>query len=174
MITKKEAVIMSDIVTHIFPPAFDATSRVLILGTIPSPKSREVGYYYSHPQNKFWRVMADLFQEAVPQTNEEKEAFLKQHHIALWDVLKSCRIQGADDGSIREAEPNDMDEVLLHSDVQAIFTTGTKAAQLYKKHCFPKTKREAIALPSTSPANCRFYTYEEIREAYRVILDYLT
>lgn len=165
---------MSDIVTHIFPPAFDATSRVLILGTIPSPKSREVGYYYSHPQNKFWRVMADLFQEAVPQTNEEKEAFLKQHHIALWDVLKSCRIQGADDGSIREAEPNDMDEVLLHSDVQAIFTTGTKAAQLYKKHCFPKTKREAIALPSTSPANCRFYTYEEIREAYRVILDYLT
>lgn len=164
---------MNDIVTHIFSPAFDDTSRVLILGTIPSPKSREVGYYYSHPQNKFWRVMADLLQADVPQTNEEKKAFLKQHHIALWDVLKSCRIKGADDGSIREAEPNDMDEVLLHSDIQAIFTTGTKAAQLYKKHCLPKTKREAIALPSTSPANCRFYTYEEIKEAYRVILDYL-
>lgn len=164
---------MNDIVTHIFPPAFDATSRVLILGTMPSPKSREVGYYYSHPQNKFWRVMADILQEDIPQTNEEKEAFLKEHHIALWDVLRSCRIKGADDGSIREAEPNDLDEVLLHSDIRAIFTTGTKAAQLYKKHCLPKTKREAIALPSTSPANCRFYTYEEIREAYCVILGYL-
>lgn len=164
---------MSEIVEHIFPPAFDRDSRVLILGTIPSPKSREVGYYYSHPQNKFWRVMAELLEEALPQTNEEKRALLQRHHIALWDVLKSCRIKGADDGSIREAEPNDMNEVLLHSKVQAIFTTGTKAAQLYKKYCLPKTQREAIALPSTSPANCRFYTYEEIKEAYRVILDHL-
>lgn len=164
---------MNEIVEHIFPPAFDRDSRVLILGTIPSPKSREVGYYYSHPQNKFWRVMAELLEEVVPQTNEEKRALLVRHHIALWDVLKSCRIKGADDGSIREAEPNDMDEILAYADIKAIFTTGTKAAQLYKKHCLPKVGRAAIALPSTSPANCRFYTYDEIKEAYRVILDYL-
>ncbi|MBQ2114351.1 MAG: DNA-deoxyinosine glycosylase [Selenomonadales bacterium] len=163
----------NELVTHIFPPAFDKDSRVLILGTIPSPKSREVGYYYSHPQNKFWRVMADLFNETVPQSVADKEDFLKRHRIALWDVLKSCMIKGADDGSIREAEPNDMDEILANADIRAIFTTGTKAAQLYKRYCLPKTGREAIALPSTSPANCRFYTYEEIKEAYRVILDYL-
>lgn len=171
--TKQGELSMNDLVTHIFPPAFDADSRVLILGTIPSPKSREVGYYYSHPQNKFWRVMADLFCEPVPQTVAEKEAFLKRNRIALWDVLKSCRIKGADDGSIREAKPNDMNEILSRADIRAIFTTGTKAAQLYKRHCLPHTKREAIALPSTSPANCRFYTYEQIRDAYSVILDYL-
>ena len=164
---------MNDLVTHIFPPAFDADSRVLILGTIPSPKSREVGYYYSHPQNKFWRMMAEILEEPVPQTVSEKEDFLARNHIALWDVLKSCRIKGADDGSIREAEPNDIREVLAQADIRAIFTTGTKAAQLYKRYCLPQTKREAIALPSTSPANCRFYTYEQIKDAYRVILDYL-
>ena len=117
--------------------------------------------------------MADLFNETVPQSVADKEDFLKRHRIALWDVLKSCMIKGADDGSIREAEPNDMDEILANADIRAIFTTGTKAAQLYKRYCLPKTGREAIALPSTSPANCRFYTDEEIKEAYRVILDYL-
>ena len=160
-------------IVHPIAPVFDENSRVLVLGSFPSVKSREEMFFYGHPQNRFWRVTAAVFGAETPKTVAEKREFLLSHGIALWDVLKSCMIKGADDGSIREAEPNDMDEILANADIQAIFTTGTKAAQLYKRYCLPKTGREAIALPSTSPANCRFYTYEEIKEAYRVILDYL-
>mgnify|MGYP000442869762 CR=1 FL=1 len=92
---------MAEYVTHTLEPLYDGESRVLILGTMPSPKSRAVGFYYSHPQNRFWRVLADVFQQALPVSKEEKVAFCLRNHIALWDVLRSCAIEGADDGSIR-------------------------------------------------------------------------
>ncbi len=160
------------LVTHEFDAFFDKDSRVLILGTIPSPKSREQGFYYGHPQNRFWKVLADVLGEEFPQTVEERKVFLKRNHIALWDVLESCEIKGASDVSIRNARPNDMNRILQAADIRAIFTTGAKAAQLYKKLCFPECGVEAVRLPSTSPANCGC-SYEKLREAYSQICDYV-
>lgn len=160
------------LVTHEFDAFFDEDSRVLILGTIPSPKSREQGFYYGHPQNRFWKVLADVLGEEFPQTVEERKGFLKRNHIALWDVLESCEIKGASDVSIRNARPNDMNRILQAADIRAIFATGAKAAQLYKKLCFPECGVEAVRLPSTSPANCGC-SYETLREAYSQICDYV-
>ena len=160
------------LVTHEFDAFFDKDSRVLILGTIPSPKSREQGFYYGHPQNRFWKVLADVLGEEFPQTVEERKGFLKRNHIALWDVLESCEIKGASDVSIRNARPNDMNRILQAADIRAIFATGAKAAQLYKKLCFPECGVEAVRLPSTSPANCGC-SCEKLREAYRQICDYV-
>ncbi len=163
---------MSEFIVHPLKPVFNEDSRALVLGTMPSPKSREYGFYYSHPQNRFWRVISDLYGAPIPQTNEEKTELLLQSHIALWDVLKSCRIDGADDASIRDPEPNDIAGLLAKTNIRAVFTTGTKAASLYRRLCRKQTSLDAVALPSTSPANCRFYTYEKLREAYRVLLNY--
>ena len=160
------------LVTHEFDAFFDKDSRVLILGTIPSPKSREQGFYYGHPQNRFWKVLADVLGEEFPQTVEERKRFLKRNHIALWDVLESCEIKGASDVSIRNARPNDINRILQAADIRAIFATGAKAAQLYKKLCFPECGVEAVRLPSTSPANCGC-SYEKLREAYSHICDYV-
>ena len=159
-------------VTHEFGAFVDKDSRVLILGTIPSPKSREQGFYYGHPRNRFWKVLADVLKKEVPQTVEERQIFLKENHIALWDVLESCEIKGASDVSIRNARPNDMNRILQAADIRAIFATGAKAAQLYKKLCFPECGVEAVRLPSTSPANCGC-SYEKLREAYSQICDYV-
>ncbi|MGX8700010.1 DNA-deoxyinosine glycosylase [Caproiciproducens sp.] len=163
---------MTETVEHIFGPVYDENSRILILGTIPSPKSREYGFYYSHPQNRFWRIVSDLYGQKLPESNAEKTEFLLRNRIALWDVLKSCKISGADDGSIRDPVANDIGSFLKETDIRAVFTTGTKAAALYRRFCEKSAGRSAIALPSTSPANCRHYSYESLREAYRVILKY--
>lgn len=159
-------------IEHTFGPFYKSDSRILILGTMPSPKSREEGFYYAHPQNRFWRIMAELFQEKTLENVQEKMAFLEKHKIALWDVLFSCEIQGADDSSIKNPKPNKINRILYEADIQAIFTTGKKAYDLYRKYCYPDTKREAISLPSTSPANCRM-SYAELLEEYKIILQYL-
>ncbi|WP_038324241.1 DNA-deoxyinosine glycosylase [Caproiciproducens sp. R1] len=163
---------MTETVEHTFGPVYDENSRILILGTIPSPKSREYGFYYSHPQNRFWRIVSDLYGQKLPEGNAEKTEFLLRNRIALWDVLKSCKISGADDGSIRDPVANDIGALLKETDIRAVFTTGTKAAALYHRFCEKSTGCPAFALPSTSPANCRHYNYESLREAYRVILKY--
>lgn len=161
-------------VTNKFDAFYGKGAKVLILGTIPSPKSREQGFYYGHPQNRFWKVLTDVLDEEFPQTVEERKRFLKRNHIALWDVLESCEIKGASDVSIRNARPNDMNRILKDEDtnIQAIFVAGTKAAKLYKKLCLPTCGVEAIQLPSTSPANCGC-SDEKLREAYRQICKYL-
>ena len=159
-------------VTHDFAPVFNEESRILMLGTMPSPKSRETGFYYGHPRNRFWKVVSDVCGEKLPVAREDKIAFALRNKIAVWDVLAGCEIEGADDSSIRNPVPNDMSRILEYADIRAIFTTGTKAAQLYKRNCYPKTGMEAYALPSTSPANCRM-TYEELYRAYSGICKYL-
>ena len=165
---------MEKLVTHNFEPIFNKNTNVLILGTMPSPKSREVGFYYSHPQNKFWRILADLFEECVPQTNQQKKQFLLSHKIGLWDVLKSCSIDGADDSSIKNTEPNDLRYILDKADIRAIFTTGKKAQSLYKKYFANKINIPCFALPSSSPANCRFYKFCDLVKEYSIILSYLS
>lgn len=159
-------------VIHHFKPIYDSRSRVLMLGTMPSPKSREIGFYYGHPRNRFWKVVSDVCGEELPETREDKTAFALRNHIAVWDVLAGCEIRGADDGSIRNPVPNDMGEIFRTADIQAVFATGAKAAQLYKRYCYPKTGAEAVTLPSTSPANCTV-SYEELYRAYSVIRQYL-
>lgn len=156
------------LVTHEFPPVFDSHSRILILGTIPSPKSREQGFYYGHPRNRFWRVVSDVFGQPEPVTIEEKKAFILHSQIALWDVLASCQIEGAEDSSIREPVANDMGLILKQAEIQAIFTTGTKATALYRRYCEPITGIPCTGLPSTSPANCRM-SYEELKRQYQIL-----
>lgn len=159
-------------IIHAFDPVFDSKSRVLVLGTMPSPKSRELGFYYSHPRNRFWPVLAKIFEEKIPETPEEKKAFCLRHRIALWDVLKECDIEGASDSSIKNAVPNDIGMILKNADIRAIFCTGTTAAKLYKKFIEPETKIPATALPSTSPANAKV-KLDELAEEYKIIADFL-
>lgn len=163
----------SDRVIHCIAPVYDSESRVLLLGTMPSPKSREAGFFYGHPQNRMWRVLAGIFDEPIPMETDSRRVFLLSHHIAMWDVLSACTITGADDGSIRDAVPNDLRPILELAPIRGIFTTGKKAFSLYQKHILPVTGREAISLPSTSPANCRYETVDTLIAAYRVLRDYL-
>lgn len=143
-------------IAHPLAPIFDEHSKVLVLGTMPSPVSREVGFYYGHPQNRFWKVLGALFDEPEPRTNEERTAFLLAHRIALWDVLASCTIEGASDASIADPVPNDLSAVVDAAPIEAVFTTGAKAAALYRRFDAELAERLAhTALPSTSPANAR-------------------
>ena len=162
---------MKEQVIHTLEPIFDRRSRVLLLGTIPSPKSRETGFYYGNPHNRFWNVLAAVYREPVPQSIAEKRMFLLRHKIALWDVLSSCEIQGASDGSITAPAANNLSLILSRADIRAVFCTGTKAAQLYQKHCQSLTGIAAIGLPSTSPANCRM-TVQDLAKAYKMIRQY--
>lgn len=142
-------------VTHEIQPVFDSRSHVLLLGTMPSPASREQGFYYGHPQNRFWRVLAAIFDEPAPRTIEEKRDMLLRHHVALWDVLASCEIEGASDASIRDAQPNDLARIFDAADIRAVFATGTKAGELYRKLIEPTLGVPCTTLPSTSPANAK-------------------
>ena len=159
-------------IIHPLKPVFDADSRVLILGTMPSPRSREVGFYYGHPQNRFWKVMAQLFNEALPTDTEERTAFLKRHHIALWDVLQQCEITGAQDSSIRNPVANDLSQILDHAPIRAIFATGKTAGKWYTKLIQPQTGIPITILPSTSPANCAV-SMEGLLQEYGIIRKYL-
>ena len=156
-------------VTHEFPALYDRESQVLMLGSIPSPKSREMAFYYGHPQNRFWKVMAAVLGEDIPETIPQKKAMLKKHHIALWDVLDSCTIVGASDTSIEDPVVNNIGELVKKSKVSRIFCTGATAYNLYKKFCANDVGIEAIKLPSTSPANCAV-SLEKLVEAYKEIL----
>ncbi len=153
------------IVTHEFPALFDANSEVLLLGSIPSPKSREQGFYYGHPQNRFWRVLAALYHVSVPQTNEEKRALLLARHVALWDSVAACEIVGSSDASIRGAVPNDVAGLLAKTHIHTIFTNGTAARRVYKTYAEPLTGKPCVSLPSTSPANAA-WSLERLIDAW--------
>lgn len=140
-------------IIHPLKPIYNKDSKVLILGTMPSTKSRELSFYYAHPQNRFWKVLEKVYNEKINNSNEERKAFLLKNNIALFDVLKSCEINGSSDSSIKNPIPNDLSEIINSSKIKVIFTTGKKAYNLYMKLIYPKTKIEAIYLPSTSPAN---------------------
>ena len=156
-------------ITHSFEPVYDRNSKILILGTLPSVKSRENNFYYGHKQNRFWKVLAHILNEPVPESTDEKKQMLLKHNIAIWDVIQSCDIRGASDSSIKNVEPTDIRRILDNSDVKYIFANGNKAGQLYKKYQLPITGIEATVLPSTSPANAA-WTFEKLCEAWKKIL----
>ena len=124
-------------IQHPMEPIYDKESRVLILGSFPSVKSREEGFFYGHPQNRFWKVVATVCKAETPVTIEEKKQFLHEYHIAVWDVIASCNITGSSDSSIKDVIPNDLSRILECADIQQIFVNGKKAEQLYKKYIFP-------------------------------------
>ena len=140
-------------IEHPIAPVFNENSKVLILGSFPSVKSREQGFFYGHPQNRFWKVVAAVYGCPVPTTIEEKRTFLLEHGIAVWDVIQSCEIVGSSDSSIKDAVANDLRVILDVADIRQIFVNGKKAEELYKKYIAPRIERDAICLPSTSPAN---------------------
>ena len=152
-------------VKHPIEPLYDEHSEVLILGSFPSVRSREQGFIYGHPQNRFWRVVAEVCGCAVPESIEQKKDFLLSNKIALWDVLASCEIKGSSDSSIKNAEPNDITEILKTANIRKIFVNGKTAEKYYNKYIKDSIGREAISLPSTSPANAA-YTLDRLKSAW--------
>ena len=153
---------------HPFSPVCDEHARILILGSFPSVKSREQGFFYGHPQNRFWQVLSAVFGEEVPMTVPERRAFLLRCGVALWDVLAACEIKGSADASIRQAEPNDLAMILAKAPIRAIYANGQTAGNLYHKFDEPKLMRPAVVLPSTSPANAA-WSLDRLIEAWKVI-----
>lgn len=154
---------------HEFGPVFDEHSRILILGSFPSVKSRQQQFYYGHQQNRFWRVLAALTDEVTPGTVEEKKAFLKRNLIALWDVIEQCDIIGSSDSSIRNVKPVDLKWLLERTQIERIYVNGGKAYELYQKYLLPATGRACVRLPSTSPANAS-YSFERLSMEWDALL----
>lgn len=154
---------------HEFGPVYDAQSQILILGSFPSVKSREAGFYYMHPQNRFWPLLAALYKEAVPNDIPLKKALLLRHRIALWDVLESCEITGSSDSSIQKPIPNDLWSFVQKTRIQKIYTNGKKADKLYQKFTKERPLLPSYCLPSTSPANAQ-YSFQKLLENWKVIL----
>lgn len=157
---------------HTIAPVFDAHSRVLILGSFPSVKSRESQFFYGHPQNRFWRVLAGVLGAEAPSGIEAKQSFLLKNRIAVWDVIASCEIEGSSDSSIRNVVPNDLCLILSKAQIRQIFTNGRTAHKLYTKYCMPASGRAAVCLPSTSPANAAF-SLERLKESWSAIAGFL-
>ena len=157
-------------VTHAFQPVYDSHSTMLILGTMPSPESVRQGFYYSHPQNRFWRLMGALYDEPVPGTPDERREFVLRHGIALWDVLACCEIRGAADSTIRRPVANDLSPILQAAPIQRIFTTGKTAFSLYHRLVEPKLHREAIYLPSTSAANQSLFPWDRLLDTWKRLI----
>ncbi|MBR0121661.1 MAG: DNA-deoxyinosine glycosylase [Clostridia bacterium] len=155
-------------VVHNIPPVFDKNSEILILGSFPSVKSRETKFFYGHKQNRFWKIVAEIFDCTVPQTVNEKKRFLIENHIALWDVIAQCEITGSSDLSIKNAEANNLDIILNSANIKKIFVNGKTAEKYYNKYLFEKTGINAVCLPSTSPANAS-YSIEELKNEWTKI-----
>ena len=158
----------STLILHPIPPVYDSTSRILILGSFPSVKSREAMFFYGHPQNRFWRVAAQVFEEPVPMTVPDRKTFLLHNHIAAWDVIASCRIEGSSDASIKDVIANDLSVILDNAKIRQIYVNGKTAEKMYRKYIEPEIGRKAVCLPSTSPANAA-WSLERLISAWKVV-----
>ncbi|MBQ6333860.1 MAG: DNA-deoxyinosine glycosylase [Erysipelotrichaceae bacterium] len=159
-------------VIHPIPPLYDEDSKILILGSFPSVKSREAHFYYGHPQNRFWKVLASILDENIPETIDEKREMLYRHKIALWDVIAECRIKGSSDASIEDVKINDLDRILKKADIRQIYVNGQTAGKMYERYAKEKFKRDIIILPSTSPANAA-YSLDRLINDWNRIMDQL-
>ncbi|MBQ8902055.1 MAG: DNA-deoxyinosine glycosylase [Bacilli bacterium] len=159
---------MENKVYHTFDAFYNSDSEILILGSIPSVKSRELGFYYMHPKNRFWQILSIVFNEYIGKSIDDKKQFLSKHKIALWDVIESCDIYGSSDSSIKNVIVNDIKSILDKTNIKYIYCTGKKAFELYNKYCFNNTNVSAVYLYSPSPANCAI-SLDKIVENYKVI-----
>jgi len=172
VIKKEIEVTMGDYqhVSHTFEPVFDKNSKILILGSFPSVKSREQEFYYGHPMNRFWRMLSTVLEKEIPSDSSKKREFLLENHIALWDVIDSCDIIGSSDSSIKNVIPTDLSRILAISPISNIYVNGKTAKKLYDRYSESETGLKAICLPSTSPANAMF-SLEKLVEEWKVILE---
>ena len=155
-------------IVHPIPPLYDINSTRLILGSFPSIKSREAMFFYGHPQNRFWKLLAMIYNEPAPVTIEEKSKLILSHNLALWDSIRSCTITGSSDSSVKDVVPNDLSVILSNSRVEKIFCNGALSHKMYMKYIYPQTQIEAVKLPSTSPANAA-YSIERLYEQWKII-----
>lgn len=155
-------------VMHPIAPIYDKHSTILILGSFPSVKSREEGFFYGHKQNRFWKVVSRVFEEEEPKTIEEKKALLLRNHIAVWDVIAECDIEGSSDSTIKNVRPNDLSTILDNAQIKAIYVNGKTAEKYYKKYIEKSINRKAVCLPSTSPANAA-WSIEKLLDTWRCI-----
>jgi len=158
---------------HLFDPIYNSNSKILILGTFPSFKSRENAFYYGHPRNRFWKLLSLITDEATPNTIEEKKELLLRNSIAIWDVIQSCDIAGSSDSSIKNVIPTDLTPILQTAEIQQIYGNGRKAHLLYYQYAYPYLGKEMIVLPSTSPANAG-YSIEKLETKWRQIKKFIT
>lgn len=158
-------------IIHPFEPLFDENAEILILGSLPSVKSREQGFFYGHKQNRFWRLMARLYEEPEPAYDdiEAKKAIILNNHIALWDSIYSCDIIGSSDSSIKNVVPTDLKRVVEQSHVRRVYCNGSTSGKYYEKYHEARLGIRAVTLPSTSPANAA-WTLERLTEAWSVVL----
>ena len=161
---------MPEKIIHPIPPLYDGNSKILILGSFPSVKSREAMFFYGHPQNRFWKLLAKIFCEDVPVTTEQKKHLVLSHNLALWDSIHSCTVTGSSDSSIKDVVPNDISVILDNSKVGRVFANGTASYKIYQKYIFPKTKTEAVKLPSSSPATAAF-SLDRLYEKWKIIAE---
>lgn len=159
-------------IEHPFPPLFDADSKILILGSFPSVKSREQMFFYGHPQNRFWKIMAALLKSDIPTTIEEKKALLLSNHVALWDTIASCEITGSSDSSIKNVIANDLTPILNSAPINQIFVNGKASEKYFNKYTKPLINQSAICLPSSSPANAA-WSLDRLIDEWSIILNYL-
>ena len=159
-----------DVQKHPFPPLYDEESKILILGSFPSVKSREMKFFYGHPQNRFWKVIASIFDEKIPESIEEKKELILRNHLALWDVIAECEITGSSDASIKNAKANDLSGILNNAPIRKIIVNGKMAEKLYIRYIEPVTGIKAVVLPSTSPANAA-WSLERLVDAWRPEID---
>ena len=157
-------------ITHPFPPFYRADSHILILGSFPSVKSREQMFFYGHPQNRFWRVLAAVFEDQTPLSVPQKQEFLARNRVALWDSIGRCTIEGSSDSSIRDVVPNDLSVILDAAPIAAIFCNGRQSFDCYNRYILPSLRRNAVLLPSTSPANAA-WNVDRLVDAWRMIRD---
>ena len=155
-------------IIHPIAPVYNKESRILILGSFPSVKSREAGFFYGHPQNRYWKVLAAVFEEECPADIPAKRAFLLRNHIAAWDVIRSCEITGSSDASIKNVTANDLNEILSTASIRQIYVNGRTAEKMFKKYTEPMIHRSCICLPSTSPANAA-WSLERLVEAWKIV-----
>lgn len=160
---------MQQKVYHPIKPLFDENSKILILGSFPSQKSREQGFFYGHPQNRFWKVLSLVLNSTEPKTVEEKRRFLLSNNIAVWDVIASCEIVGSSDSSIKNVVPNDLSVIFKNSNIKNIYVNGKTAEKYYNKYLKDKLKITACCLPSTSPANAA-WSVERLVESWSIII----
>lgn len=158
---------------HNIQPVYNQDSQSLILGSFPSVKSREAMFFYHHPQNRFWKVLALLYHHQPLNSIEEKKTFLLANHIALWDVIESCDIQGSSDSSIQNVQVNDLNSLLKQTKIIHIYTNGKKAHQLYMKYCYPMTQIKDYCLPSTSPANAAYSLEQLLKEWQKICHEFI-
>lgn len=159
-------------IQHPIPPVYDKNSKILILGSFPSVKSREGCFFYHHPQNRFWKTLAAVLEQPLPESIEEKRSFLLANRIAVWDTIASCTIEGSSDSSIKNVVPNDLSIILSAAPNLQIFCNGAASHRYYRKYQEKLTGRQALRLPSTSPANAA-WSLERLKNEWNIIRNYL-